>query len=214
MSIDIQKRYERVLREVESCARASGRDPACVKIIVVTKGQSFDRIKPLLDIGVRDFGESRWQEAREKWENVSDVRLHFIGPLQSNKLQEIAQMFHGVHSLFKIKHLAILSTMTGTPKELFAQVNIGEEPQKSGIDGAEISSFFQQARDLEVPLVGLMGIPPYGCDPQPYFQRLAELAGEHGLREVSMGMSEDWREAIRCGATRIRLGRVFFGDDK
>ena len=190
-----------------------------VTFIAVTKGRDMAEIKPLIEAGQRDFGESRVQEALGKWPAVlarhPDIRLHAIGRLQSNKAEEAVRLFDVIHSFDRMSLLAALSAAAGklgrTPS-VYVQVNIGEEPQKGGCAILETGSLVDAARASPLPLAGLMAIPPMGVEPSPYFALLAKLADRHGVTGLSMGMSEDFEAAVMLGATAVRVGTALFED--
>jgi pyridoxal phosphate enzyme (YggS family) len=189
------------------------------KIIVVTKSFSLEIINPLLKIGHLHFGENRIQEATSKWspvlkENI-DINIHLLGHLQSNKVSEAVSLFNFVHSLDSEK-LAI--KLNEAEKNLnrklkyFIQVNIGEESQKYGISITEVSNFLKFCRnETSLNVIGLMCIPPISNSPSNYFSQLKELSILNNLPELSMGMSNDYMEAVKCGATFVRIGSAIFG---
>ena len=201
-------------------ARKSAVAPAApVTLIAVSKTHGPEKIRPLLEAGQRVFGENRVQEAKAKWPALKadypDVELHLIGPLQSNKTREALELFDVIHALDRPKlaqALAAEMEKTGRRPKLFIQVNTGEEPQKAGVAPTEAPGFIALCRDdLKLPVVGLMCIPPADENPAPHFALLAKLAREHGLKELSMGMSADFETAIRFGATYVRVGSALFG---
>jgi pyridoxal phosphate enzyme (YggS family) len=189
------------------------------KIIVVTKSFNLEIINPLLNIGHLHFGENRIQEATSKWspvlkENI-DINIHLLGHLQSNKVSEAVSLFNFVHSLDSEK-LAI--KLNEAEKNLnrklkyFIQVNIGEESQKYGISITEVSNFLKFCRnETSLNVIGLMCIPPISNSPSNYFSQLKELSILNNLPELSMGMSNDYMEAVKCGATFVRIGSAIFG---
>jgi len=190
-----------------------------VKIIAVTKSFNLEKINPLLRIGHLDFGENRVQEAMSKWSSVlktnSDINLHLLGHLQSNKVSEVVSLFNFVHSLDSEK-LAIkfkeAESNINRKLKYFIQVNIGEENQKHGIHIQEVANFLNFCRnEAHLNVIGLMCIPPISDSPSNYFSQLKELSILNKLSELSMGMSNDYMEAIKCGATFIRIGSAIFG---
>ena len=203
-----------VRSNIASAAKIAGRKADEVTLIAVSKTRSADEIRPLLEAGHRDFGESRVQEAQEKWPALKadypDVRLHMIGQLQSNKAEEAAALFDVVHSLDRASLLKALAKAGGRP-EIFVQVNIGNEEQKGGAAVDSLSDFLLSVREAGLPLRGLMCIPPQGLEASPFFALLAELARRNGLAGLSMGMSEDYEAAVRLGATHVRVGSALFG---
>ena len=204
---------------IAASAREAGRDPASVHLIAVSKTFEASEVRPVLEAGQRQFGENRVQEAKAKWPPLraefADVRLHLIGPLQSNKAKDAVELFDAVHSIDrpKIAH-AIAEEMTkqGKKLELFIQVNTGEEPQKAGVFPAELPALVRLCRDeLRLEIAGLMCIPPVDEEAAIHFAFLAKLAAENGLAALSMGMSDDYETAVAFGATHVRVGSAIFG---
>ena len=190
-----------------------------VKLIAVTKGQDLSNIKSIIEEGHLDFGENRVQEAEFKWtdilNNKKDINLHLLGKLQSNKAKEAFNLFNYIHSLDNEKLAKIFSNLEqASSKKIkyFIQVNIGNESQKSGIDISLVSKFVQFCQiDLKLNILGLMCIPPANEPPDSYFKKLYELNISNGLKELSMGMSDDFTIAIKFGATYVRVGSSIFG---
>lgn len=208
---EIQETIARTLSE-------TGRPAGSVKLIAVSKMQPDDRVEAVLKDGHRIFGENRVQEAAGKWpgfrESYDGIELHIIGPLQTNKARQAMELAQAIHSLDRPKlanTFARLAQEIGTCPELFVQVNTGEEPQKAGILPAETDAFVAECRALDLPLRGLMCIPPVDEEPTLHFALLAKLAARNGLEGLSMGMSGDYVEAIRQGATHVRVGSAIFG---
>jgi pyridoxal phosphate enzyme (YggS family) len=190
-----------------------------VKIIVVTKSFGLEKINPLLKIGHLHFGENRVQEAAGKWSLIlkknSDINLHLLGHLQSNKVSQVVSLFNFVHSLDSEK-LAIkfkeAENSINRKLKYFIQVNIGGESQKYGVPISEISNFLKFCiKETNLNVIGLMCIPPVLVRPRNYFSKLKELSILNNLSEVSMGMSNDYMEAVECGATFVRIGSAIFG---
>jgi len=201
----------------KACA-THGRSPADVTLIAVSKVQPNDRVAAVLDAGHRVFGENRVQEAAGKWpmfrETYSDIALHIIGPLQTNKARQAMQLADAIHTLDRpklAKTCARIAQETGTCPDLFIQVNTGEEPQKAGVLPGEADAFVKEARALDLPIQGLMCIPPVDEEPSLHFALLAKIAARNGLSGLSMGMSSDFERAIAMGATHIRVGSAIFG---
>lgn len=211
------------LREIETritaAAAGVGRDPANVRLIAVSKTFDAVAIQPVIDAGQRDFGENRVQEAQGKWPALkaatSDIRLHLIGPLQSNKAKEAVALFDAIHTIDREKIArAVADEMArqGRTLELYVQVNTGEEPQKAGIMPADVTAFVTLCREtLGLRVRGLMCIPPVDEEPAVHFAFLLKLARDNGLDHLSMGMSADFETAIELGATDIRVGSAVFG---
>ena len=205
--------------KIAAAARAAGRDPATVELIVVTKTFGAREILPLLQAGHRVFGENRVQEAKGKWPELKaqfpDLQLHLIGPLQSNKAKEAVELFDAVHTIDrpKIAHaLAAEMQRQGKRLQLFIQVNTGEEPQKAGVVPAELPALAALCRDeLRLEVAGLMCIPPVEEEPALHFAFLEKLAAENGFTQLSMGMSDDYETAVSFGATQVRVGSAIFG---
>ncbi len=208
-----------VLESIASAARLAKRDPADITLIAVSKTRSVAEIEALIDAGQRDFGESRVQEAQDKWLALRathpDIRLHCIGRLQSNKVAEAVELFDTIHSLDRASLLAALVTAAakaGRTPQVYIQVNIGDEEQKGGISLTDLPAFLNQVRASPLPLAGLMAIPPLGPEPGPFFALLAKLARRHGVTGLSMGMSGDYSTAVMLGATAVRVGTAMFDD--
>ena len=190
-------------------------------LIVVTKNQELNKINLLINAKHFDFGENRVQEATFKWKNListnTQLKLHLIGKLQSNKAREAFQIFHYIHTLDNEKLAQIFSKFeSNSSKKIkyFIQVNIGNELQKNGITLERLSQFVKYCiNDLKLNIIGLMCIPPLEIDPSKYFIKLADLAKENNLNELSMGMSNDYEYAIKNGATFVRVGSKIFSED-
>ena len=189
------------------------------KLIAVSKVQPIERIKSVLDQGHRVFGENRVQEAQSKWpefkEQYQDVELHIIGPLQTNKTRaamELANTIHTVDRLKLAKNIARVAQDIGRCPELFVQVNTGEEKQKSGVIPAETEAFVTECLKMDLPVNGLMCIPPINEEVSLHFALLKKLAENCGVEKLSMGMSGDFEKAISFGATHVRVGSAIFGD--
>lgn len=212
-------RLRRIQDTTAAAARLARRDPGEITLVAVTKTRSVDEIAALIAAGQQDFGESRVQEVEGKWlpllERHSDLRLHCVGRLQSNKAETATELFDVIHSLDRPSLLDALvraGDKTGRVPHVFVQVNIGEEEQKGGVPLAELPAFLQRVRSSPLQLAGLMAIPPRGLEPAPYFALLAKLARRHGVGGLSMGMSADYRAAIMLGATMVRVGTALFED--
>ncbi len=204
---------------ISAACDAAGRNTQDVELIAVSKVQPLDRVQAILDEGHRIFGENKVQEAAGKWpafrEQYDDIILHLIGPLQTNKARQAMELAQAIHTVDRPKlanTLARLAQDTGACPDLFIQVNTGEEPQKSGVLPQEADAFIADVRALDLPLVGLMCIPPMDEEPALHFALLAKIAERNGLRGLSMGMSGDFETAIALGATHIRVGSAIFGE--
>lgn len=205
--------------KIAAAAREAGRDPADIRLIAVSKTFDAPDIIPVLGAGQRQFGENRVQEAKGKWPALRaafpDVRLHLIGPLQSNKAKEAVELFDAIHSIDREKIArAIADEMAkqGKRLELFIQVNTGEEPQKAGVTPSDLPGLIRLCRDeLKLDIAGLMCIPPVDEESAIHFAFLAKLAVENGFTALSMGMSDDYETAVAFGATYVRVGSAIFG---
>jgi len=214
------ERLRRIRDEIAAAAKSSKRSAADVELIAVSKLFDADAVRPVLEAGQRAFGENRVQEAERKWPGLksafTDVELHLIGPLQSNKTRDAVALFDAIHTVDREKIArAIADEMAKQQRtlKLFVQVNTGEEPQKAGVMPREAKAFVEFCRsDLKLPLTGLMCIPPVDEEPAVHFAFLAKLAKELGLSGLSMGMSSDFETAIAFGATYVRVGSAIFGD--
>jgi PLP dependent protein len=219
-AIEIPARLRLVKEEIALAAEAAGRDPNSVKLIAVSKTVPAAIIEEAIEAGQLLFGENRVQEAHSKWpalkELHSELELHLIGPLQSNKVREAVSLFDVIETVDRPKLARALAEemdQQGKHPRLFVQVNIGEEPQKAGIAPAETESFVALCRDtFNLAIDGLMCIPPFDEEPAMHFARLAKLAETLGLEGLSMGMSGDFAKAIAFGATYVRVGTAIFGE--
>jgi pyridoxal phosphate enzyme (YggS family) len=206
---------ERIARACQVARRPRGE----VTLVAVSKTQPGEAIVPLIEAGQRVFGENRVQEAQAKWpalrERHPQVELHLVGQLQSNKAEEAVALFDAVHSLDRPSLVAALARAmdkAGRRMPCFVQVNIGAEAQKGGAAIAGLPALLADARAAEIPLAGLMCVPPLGIEPAPFFALLDKLARDHGLQGRSMGMSGDFETAIMLGATHVRVGTALFGE--
>ena len=214
------ERRSRILDGIADASRLAPRDPADVQLIAVSKSRTADEIAPLIAAGQRDFGESRVQEALDKWPPLlarhRDLRLHCIGRLQSNKAAEAVRLFDAIHSVDRTSLLDALvqqAERADRRPALYIQVNIGAEDQKGGCAIGEVAALVAAVRASPLPLAGLMCIPPLGLEPGPFFALLAKLARQHGVTGLSMGMSADYKAAVMLGATAVRVGTALFEDD-
>jgi pyridoxal phosphate enzyme (YggS family) len=215
---DPETRLTNVREAIARAARLADRKADAVTLIAISKTKGVEEIEPLLAAGQRVFGENRVQEAQGKWpvlrEAWPDVQLHLVGQLQSNKAEEAVDLFDAIHSVDRSSLIAALArAMERQDKRpnCFLQVNIGEEEQKGGCAIDALSTLLAEARDAGVPVIGLMAVPPADVEPAPYFALLARLARDHGLDQLSMGMSGDYETAVMLGATHIRVGTALFG---
>jgi len=218
----IETNLQEIRSRIEKAARRAGRSPEDITLIAVSKFQDQGRVEEAIAAGVRDFGENRVQEAQAKWprllERHPDITLHGLGALQSNKVADAVNLFHTIHSLDRPKIAAALARemqAQGVRRPCFIQVNTGEEPQKAGILPADAPDFIRHCRDgLNLPVAGLMCVPPVEANAALHFAFLADLAKKQGLEKLSMGMTADFETAIEMGATHVRVGTALFGARK
>jgi PLP dependent protein len=209
----------RVLAKISNAETTAGRAHGSVRLIAVSKTFDVDAIRPLLAAGHRVFGENRVQEAKAKWpllrQEFSGIELHVIGPLQSNKAAEAVALFDVIQTVDRPKiadALAKEMQKQGRRPKLLVQVNTGDESQKAGIAPEQADQFIRYCQsELGLVVEGVMCIPPVDQPPAAHFTLLKEIAERHGLKTISMGMSSDFEEAIRCGATHVRVGSAIFG---
>ncbi|QAY76875.1 YggS family pyridoxal phosphate-dependent enzyme [Sphingosinicella sp. BN140058] len=213
-----EERLGEIRSRIDKAARLAQRKPGEVTLIAVSKTHVPEAIRPLLVAGQRVFGENRVQEAEAKWPALKaefpDAVLHLIGQLQSNKAEEAVDLFDAIHGVDRPSLVTALSKAmekSGRRPDCFLQVNIGDEPQKGGCAVAELPALIEAARTADLPVVGLMCIPPADVEPAPYFALLAELARRNALAGLSMGMSGDFETAVTIGATHVRVGTALFG---
>jgi hypothetical protein len=214
-----EQRLQQVGGAIERSARLASRAPGEVTLVAVSKTHGPESIRPLIEAGHREFGENRVQEALDKWPGLKaetpGLRLHLIGRLQSNKAREAVALFDSIHSVDRpslVSALAGAMAEEGRRPDCFLQVNIGDEPQKGGCAMADLPALIEASRGADLPIVGLMCIPPAEVEPAPYFALLAKLARRHRLAGLSMGMSGDYETAVAAGATHVRVGTALFGE--
>ncbi|MGB7321345.1 MAG: YggS family pyridoxal phosphate-dependent enzyme [Albidovulum sp.] len=207
-----------ICSRIRAAERSAGRAEGSVALIAVSKVQPLERVEAVLGEGHRVFGENYVQEAAGKWPDLrarfGPVAVHMIGPLQTNKAKLALELFDAIHTLDRpslAQKLARLAAARGACPELFVQVNTGAEPQKAGILPDHADAFIAECRAMDLPISGLMCIPPENEPSTPHFTHLAELAARNGLTGLSMGMSADFEAAIAAGATHIRVGSAIFG---
>lgn len=212
--MSLQDIQSRIARAEEDAGRAAG----TTKLIAVSKVQPNERVADVLQQGHRIFGENRVQEAAGKWpmfrETYPDAELHIIGPLQSNKTRQAMELADAIHTLDRPKlatAIARIAQEIGKCPELFIQVNTGDEDQKAGISLSQADEFVAECRALDLPVKGLMCIPPVAEEPSLHFALLAKIAKRNGLEGLSMGMSGDFESAVALGATHVRVGSAIFG---
>ena len=205
--------------KIEKAEESAGRAIGSTQLIAVSKVQPNERVLSVLEKGHTIYGENKVQEALSKWpmfrENFSNVKVHLIGPLQSNKVKQAVELFDAVHTLDRLKLAQKLSNeiqSQGKAPEMFIQINTGEEEQKSGIFPNKADQFISDCISLDLPIKGLMVIPPINEEPTLHFGLLRKIAHRNGLRGLSMGMSSDFESAIAMGATHVRVGSAIFGE--
>ena len=208
-----------IISRIATAEKAAGRNIGSTQLLAVSKVQPNERVLSVLKQGHTIFGENKVQEAQGKWpefrENFSNVSVHLIGPLQSNKVKQAIELFDAIHTLDRLKLAQKLSNeiqAQGKAPEMFIQINTGEEKQKSGIHPNEADQFISDCMSLDLPIKGLMVIPPINEEPSLHFGLLRKIAYRNGLEGLSMGMSGDFESAIAMGATHIRVGSAIFGE--
>jgi PLP dependent protein len=213
---DAKARLVAVEQMMAQASKRAARSPDDTVLIAVSKTRTADEIAPLIAAGHRVFGENRVQEAQEKWPALlaqhEGIELHLIGQLQSNKAEDAIALFDVIHGVDRPSLVAALvkaQSKMGKRPRCFVQVNIGNEPQKGGCSINDLPDLLGKAAPLDI--VGLMAVPPEGVEAAPFFALLAKLARDHGLAQLSMGMSGDFETAIMLGATHIRVGTALFG---
>lgn len=209
---------DHVRANIAQSEKIAGRPAGSTTLIAISKTKPVEAIEGLIAQGQMVFGENRVQEAQAKFPALRarypDLRLHMVGQLQSNKADDAVALFDCIHSLDRLslaRALAAAMDKAGSRVPCFVQVNIGEEEQKGGCAIAELPQFLEQVRALNLPVIGLMAVPPADVESSPYFALLAKLAREAGLDQLSMGMSGDYENAVRIGATHVRVGSALFG---
>jgi pyridoxal phosphate enzyme (YggS family) len=213
-------RLAEVRRRIDHACVDSGRDPAAVTLVAVSKTFGADAITPVIAAGQRVFGENRVQEAKVKWPALKgrfpDVVLHLIGPLQSNKAKEAVALFDAIHTVDRPSVCAALAKeieKQGRQPLLLVEINTGAEPQKAGVLPEAADAFLRDCRGTYgLTIAGLMCIPPLEEPPAPHFALTAKIAARNGVKLLSMGMSADFETAIRFGATHVRVGSAIFGE--
>ncbi|WP_299562370.1 YggS family pyridoxal phosphate-dependent enzyme [uncultured Sulfitobacter sp.] len=204
---------------IVTAAKSAGREASDVTLIAVSKVQPDERVRAVLNEGHRTFGENRVQEASAKWpgfrQDFDGIEIHLIGPLQTNKARQAMELFDSIHTVDRpklAKTIARLAQELGRCPDLFIQVNTGEEDQKAGVLPADADGFISECKALDLPVQGLMCIPPVDEEASLHFALLAKIAARNGLTGLSMGMSSDFEKAIALGATHVRVGSAIFGE--
>lgn len=209
---------DEVRARIAHAAGIARREPDEVTLVAVSKTHTAEAILPLIAAGQRVFGENRVQEAAAKWpaliERHPAIELHCVGQLQSNKAEDAVRLFDCIHSLDRpslVTALARAMDKAGLRPACFVQVNLGAEDQKGGCAIPDLPALLAQARTADVPVAGLMCVPPAAIEPAPFFALLDKLAADHGVSGLSMGMSDDFETAVMLGATHVRVGSALFG---
>ena len=204
---------------INSSEAEANKEKNSVTLVAVSKVQPISKVEEVLEQGHRCFGENKVQEAMGKWpklkEDYTNIELHLIGPLQTNKARQAVELFDVIQSLDRIKlakSIARLAQEKGKCPSLFVQVNTGAEPQKAGVLPLELDSFMEECRLLDLSIEGLMCIPPVGEESALHFSLLRKMQKKHGLKSLSMGMSSDFEKAVLFGATHVRVGSALFGE--
>ncbi len=218
---EIIKNYSNIINQIDYFNKKFSKTSKSPKLVVVSKTFAMEKIKLVIQHGHKVFGENKVQEANEKWRNMKEknkeIELHLIGPLQSNKVKTALETFDIIQTIDREKVVKrirdfIDSSQSKKNYEFFAQVNIGKESQKSGVEIQEVSEFVKWCRnDMNLNLTGLMCIPPLNDEPSIYFSLLRNLCDKNNLKNASMGMSDDYEKAIQFGATHLRIGSGVFG---
>ena len=214
---EIIKRYQDIITLIKSNIE-NNQNIKFPNIIAVSKTFKLEKILPLIDYGHNDYGENKVQEAIEKWtlikEKKPNIKLHLIGKLQTNKVKFAIKIFDYIHSLDSIKlakKIADEEKKQNRKTQLFIQVNIGNEDQKSGVDLKNLSELYSYCKELDLNVIGLMCIPPFEEDSEKYFKEMKILNNKFNLSNLSMGMSSDYLKAIENSATHVRIGSNIFG---
>lgn len=216
--MSIARNIKDLHQRIKECALAFGRDPRAVNLIAVSKTQPAEKITEALRAGHRLFGENKVQEARARWQDLRagypDLKLHLIGPLQTNKVRDAVALFDCIETLDRPKLVSALAKEMKKQNRMlpcFIQVNTGEEKHKGGVVPSDLTGLLKMCREHALRIEGLMCIPPVDEPPALHFAFLAKLAAEHDLEQLSIGMSADFEKAIPLGATYVRIGTALFG---
>jgi len=218
METPLHLRLANLTDRIETAACKAGRDSATIRLIAVSKTQPRENIEALITAGHTCFGENKVQEAALKFETIEDrkqLELHLIGPLQTNKAKQAVRLFDMIHTVDRIELVDALAKAmadTGHTPRFLIQVNTGREPQKAGVTPEALPELLAHCQRAHLYIEGLMCIPPVQADPVLHFIKLADLARQNGLKELSMGMSNDFEAAIMAGATYVRVGTAIFGE--
>lgn len=214
----IKERVEDVKRRVKEACERRGRDPSEVLIVAVSKGFGEREIREAFEAGIRDFGENRVQEARSKIPLLNDlpIRWHMVGHLQTNKVNHALRLFEVIHSIDSIRIAEAINKRAERKIPVLIEVNISGEGTKFGFKPEDVFDAYRKLKDLEnLEIIGLMGMAPFVENPEdarPFFKKLREIRDKLGLKELSMGMTQDFEVAVEEGATILRIGRAIFGE--
>ena len=210
--------YNQILEDIKSTCMKNKRDPKSVHVVAICKRQPFHRVKQAIDLGINRFGENRVQDGINRWSKIKSIKvnLSFVGPLQTNKSEDVIKQFHEVQSLDRLKLAKSLSKAESKLNKrlnYMVQVNTGNEEQKSGINPNEVDDFIKLCKiSYGLNVTGLMCIPPVNQNPAIHFAFMSEIYKRNNLKHLSMGMSNDYKTAIEFGATHIRIGSKLFGE--
>lgn len=212
--------YTNFISQFKKAISDANRDYGDVELIAVSKTKTVAEIRDVINQGHLSFGENKLQEVEEKWIELKKIypaiRLHFIGAIQSRKINAIHETCDVIHSLDRlkiVKKFNEIETTSHKKREYFIQINTGNEPQKSGVFLSEADSFISQCQsEFNINIVGLMCIPPIKDNPSKHFSDLNSLSHNFNLKYLSMGMSSDYKDAIKCGSTHVRIGTHIFGE--
>jgi len=218
--MSISENFEKIKTKIRKCEKLAGREEGACALVAVSKMQSIENIQSALDSGHRLFGENKVQEAQDHWRALkskyADLKLHLIGPLQSNKAADAVALFDCIETIDREKiAIAVSDEMQKQNRffSCFVQVNTGEEEQKAGMSPRDLKAFLKFCKnETKLDITGLMCIPPVDVPPALHFALLKKLAMEEGLAHLSMGMSADYERAIALGATYVRVGTALFGE--
>ena len=210
--------YKKIVENIKLTCKIHNRDFNSINLVAVSKQHKIDKIRNLCRVGHKSFGENRLQETLEKWteSDKKNVNLHFIGALQSKKIKDIIKNFTVIETLDtenSAKKLSVLKSQNFRLPKILVQINIGEEPQKRGVFPSKFSNFLNMCKNkYNLDISGAMCMPPLVEDPTKYFKNMYRICKKENLKEISMGMSNDYREAIICGSTNVRIGSLIFGE--
>ncbi len=219
MESDIVKNFKYLESNILNICKKINRNPSEINIVAVSKGQEKKKLEKLLTLKHNSFGENRLQEAIAKWENIknNDINIHYIGALQSKKVKEIYNNFDVIETLDTEKSAekitgCILKKIKIKPPKIYIQINIGEEPQKRGLLPMEVEGFLKMCKEeYKLKISGAMCLPPQTNNSSKYFKVMRDICFKHNIHDISMGMSNDYLNAIEHGSTNIRIGSLIFG---